>query len=98
MYYLNLFKSLRYVFYFPFDSQNCSIVIGSFKHSSDRINFETGVGKIDLASYQSHPIWALSTIVVNSVYSTDRLMPNINQTSEAVLLIKFTKLIHINQN
>jgi nicotinic acetylcholine receptor len=77
-------KCKMYVYYFPFDTQNCSIIVGSWKHSTDRINFETGVGKIDVASYQPHPIWTLKKVVVNSVFVTDRFAPSSNETNEDI--------------
>ncbi len=63
------------VYYFPFDKQNCSILIGSWQHDTERLNFETTSSKIDLDSYQPNPIWTLKTVVVNSVFSEDRYLP-----------------------
>ena len=61
--------------YYPFDTQNCSIVIGSWMHDRETIDFtesEDGI-EIDDSSYINHPIWNLNTINVTSINSDERL-------------------------
>ena len=72
------------VYYFPFDTQNCSIVIGSWLNDNSRINFGSMAVKIDLASYQPNPIWTLKKVVINSIFSSDRFYGGSGLTSEDI--------------
>lgn len=72
------------VYYFPFDKQNCSIVLGSWIHDTERINFETTVSKIDLDNYVPSPIWTLRTVVVNSIFGKDRFLGNSGLLTEDI--------------
>ncbi len=72
------------VYYFPFDTQNCSIVIGSWLNDNSRINFGSMAVKIDLASYQPNPIWTLKKVVINSIFSSDRFYGGSGLTAEDI--------------
>ena len=60
------------VLYFPFDVQNCSIVIGSWQLDTTRVDFFSGSNKITLSSYTPNPVWSLTTVTVASVFNSDR--------------------------
>ncbi len=58
--------------YFPFDTQTCSIIIGSWMIDTDSLDFLSDESKIDSTGYIQHPVWELKQINVNSVISSDR--------------------------
>lgn len=60
------------IYYFPFDKQNCSIVIGSWQHDKGRINFDSDTSKLDLSGYIPHPVWTLKSVTVNTIIGSDR--------------------------
>ena len=47
---------------FPFDTQNCSIRIGSWQHDEDRIKLESDVNNDSLKDFIYNPIWELKAI------------------------------------
>ncbi len=58
--------------YFPFDTQICSIVIGSWMMDTSVLNFTSDDTKIDKSAYTQNPVWDLKEINVNSIISSDR--------------------------
>ena len=72
------------VYYFPFDKQTCSIVIGSWQHDKNRINFDSDSSKIDLNSYIAHPVWNLKTVTVSSIIGSDRYTSLTGMQSEDI--------------
>jgi len=73
-----------YVFYFPFDVQNCSIIIGSWQLETTRIDFFSGSDKITLSSYTPNPVWALRTVSVASIFNSDRYISYSNYQNEDI--------------
>ena len=58
--------------YYPFDSQTCSIVIGSWMMDFTKLRFTSDASKIDMSSYAEHAVWALDSVGVRSVNTSDR--------------------------
>jgi len=58
-------------FYFPFDNQNCSIVLGTWILDTTRINFFSNK-KVNLDFYTEHPVWQLKTVNVYSKINSER--------------------------
>jgi hypothetical protein len=73
-----------YVYFFPFDTQNCSITIGSWKHSTARMDFDTYHGKIDTSEYQPHPVWSLKQIQIKHILTKSRFKHGVNETNEDI--------------
>jgi len=73
-----------YVYFFPFDTQNCSITIGSWKHSTARMDFDTYHGKIDTSEYQPHPVWSLKQIQIKHIVTKSRFKHGVNETNEDI--------------
>ena len=44
---------------FPFDSQQCSILIGSWQYNADEVDIECQDAGFDTYSYNKHPQWEL---------------------------------------
>ena len=72
------------VYYFPFDKQICSIMIGSWQHDTTRINFDSDSSKIDLSNYVAHPVWSLKAVTVKSVNNSDRYLTTSGYTNEDI--------------
>jgi nicotinic acetylcholine receptor len=72
------------VMHYPFDSQNCSIILGSWQYDTTRIDFFSDDNKIDLTSYVSHPVWSLQRVQVYSVYSKNRFLKTTNFQNEDI--------------
>ena len=62
--------------YYPFDSQYCSITIGSWMHDKETIDFTGNDSEfeIDNSSYIDHPVWVLDKIDREFILSTERFM------------------------
>ena len=58
-------------FYFPFDTQNCSIILGTWILDTSRMNFYSNK-KIVLDYYTEHPVWRLSSYSVYSKFNSER--------------------------
>jgi len=58
-------------FYFPFDNQNCSIVLGTWILDTTRINFFSNK-KVNLDFYTEHPVWQLKTVNAYSKFNSER--------------------------
>ena len=58
-------------FYFPFDAQNCSVVLGAWILDTSRLNLNSNK-KIALDFYIEHPIWLLSSYSVYSKFNSER--------------------------
>lgn len=69
---------------YPFDAQNCSIVIGSWQHDLHKINFDSNVNKIDLTNYISNPVWNLLQVQVKSVITSERYIKVLNSSNEDI--------------
>jgi hypothetical protein len=68
-------------YYYPFDRQNCSILIGSWQHDSTRINFLSEDNFVDLTSYTLNPVWSLNKVEVNKVFSSKRFLNTFGYSS-----------------
>ncbi len=68
--------------YFPFDSQNCSIIVGSWNLDTSRIEYDPTVKKIDLNSYLPHQLWFMHLWTVYSIFSQDRSFGRANYSNE----------------
>lgn len=76
---------------YPFDVQNCSIIIGSWQHDTNRMDFSSDEKKIDLNNFITNPVWKLQQVQVNSIISKNRFISALNLTSEDIsfnLIIK----------
>ena len=58
--------------YYPFDTQSCSIVIGSWMMDVTKLKFITDSSNIDSSSYVEHAVWQLLSITSKSVNTSDR--------------------------
>ncbi len=58
--------------YSPFDTQICSIVIGSWMMDTKVLDILSDKSRIDSSSYMEHPIWELKQMSVTSIISSDR--------------------------
>jgi hypothetical protein len=66
-------------YYYPYDRQNCSIVIGSWQHDASRINFTSKDSFVDLSTIVKSPMWNLSRVDVYPNYNSKRfLLSNLN--------------------
>lgn len=64
---------------FPYDEQNCSIVIGSWQYDVTRIDFVTDTKYDDsLIEYIKNPIWKLLMIDCSIIQTNTRIQPNLN--------------------
>ena len=76
---------------YPFDTQNCSITVGSWQHDTTRINFLSDENKIDLSNYMSHPVWSLNRVQVMSQLTDNRYLKSTKYKNEDIyfyLIIK----------
>ena len=60
------------VYKFPFDTQNCSIVIGSWQLDTTRIDFSSDDTKINTDDYVQSAVWSLKKIDVKSSFTNSR--------------------------
>lgn len=64
---------------FPYDEQNCSIVIGSWQYDVTRIDFVTDTKYDDsLIEYIKNPIWKLLMIDCSIIQTNTRIQLNLN--------------------
>jgi len=61
-------------FYYPYDRQNCSILVGSWQHDTSRINFLSSDNFVDLTSYTAHPVWNLKRVDVEKMLTNTRFL------------------------
>ena len=61
-------------YYYPFDRQNCSILIGSWQHDTNRINILSDDNFVDLTSYRLNPVCILYKVEVNKVFSSKKFL------------------------
>ena len=57
---------------FPFDSQNCQIMIGSWQLDTTRIDFSSDDSKIALDDYVQSAVWILNNVTVKTTNTTSR--------------------------
>jgi hypothetical protein len=61
------------VYKYPFDTQNCGILIGSWMNDMGQIVFSNSYDeKIDTINYINHPIWELKEIKIRSILDSSR--------------------------
>ena len=60
------------IFKFPFDTQNCSIIIGSWQLDNNRIDFASDDDKISTSDFVTHGVWILNRINVRSIVTSGR--------------------------
>ncbi len=61
------------VYKYPFDMQNCSIIIGSWMNDLSQIVFANGYDeKLDTKNYINHPIWDLKEVTIKSIFDFSR--------------------------
>jgi hypothetical protein len=80
---------------FPFDTQNCSIVIGSWLNNDKEFNFQSSNGKkYDTTNYVPHPIWSLKTITQTSLNDSSRfLLANFELNNKNVSWLKAEDMV-----
>ena len=71
-------------YYYPYDKQNCSILIGSWQHDTTRLNFLSDDNKVDISNYIPNPVWNLLKVNVYSVFSSNRFLSTEGYTSEDI--------------
>ena len=57
---------------FPFDTQNCSIIIGSWQYDTSRINLTAKVEQDYFADSTTNPIWNFLRMSASEIYSKFR--------------------------
>lgn len=62
------------VFNFPFDKQKCPIIIGSWQHDRQRIDFVSTNDKVNLTNFQINPVWDLKDVSVSSITANSRFL------------------------
>ena len=82
--------------YYPFDTQNCSIVIGSWMMDSNKLTFITDSKQIDSSSYTEHAVWELMLeqlilMLEQLIHQTGFLAWTIRHSTRMFRLILFLK-------
>lgn len=72
---------------FPFDSQNCPIVIGSWQLDSTRIDFSTDDKKITTEDYTQSAVWELKNITVKTQNTSSRYQARDSVNEDAVFTV-----------
>ena len=67
---------------FPYDIQNCPIVVGSWQNDDSMINF-TSSDNLDTSSYISNPIWEFYGFSLNYSFTGSRFAGNLTGTDLA---------------
>lgn len=68
-------------YFYPYDRQNCSIIIGSWQHDTTRINFISSDNFVDLTSLTSNPVWNLNRVDVYKIYTGKRFLTKFGEIS-----------------
>jgi len=68
-------------YYYPFDKQNCSIIIGSWQLDTFRINFISSNDYVDLSNFIQNPVWILKHVDVFKVYTSRRFLSSFDYLS-----------------
>lgn len=71
-------------YYYPFDIQNCSIIIGSWQYDTTRIDFTSKVKGIDMSNYITNPTWTLLEYRIISIFSNNRFVVKSGFQSEDI--------------
>lgn len=58
---------------YPFDTQNCSIQIGSWQLDKSRIDFNSNLSNIDTSNFQLSQLWSLNSVTTQEVKTTSRV-------------------------
>lgn len=65
---------------FPYDFQTCEVKVGSWQHSSKRIDFDSDDGDIDVSKLISNNIFKLIDVAVFDTIALTRFSPQQNAT------------------
>ena len=68
---------------FPYDKQICTIEVGSWQHNSERIDFDSDDGDIDIKYTLKNNIWNMQSVVVTAIPALLRF-PDDQQASDVV--------------